>query len=133
MKIRGKRRRAAAVTFFNRVRADYRRRRVAETFIGSGKRRIRISTVRLHGIHELDLPAEIAEIADRLPDAWETMVIGGPLDDLLWRYNGRREAQAGHRQVVQLVRLAIDTARTARTKRQRHRTTYGRRHRMAFA
>lgn len=45
------------------------------------------------------------------PLIFETMVFGGELDEMCWRYATEREARAGHAEAVRLVRIEEGIAR----------------------
>jgi hypothetical protein len=66
------------------------RRRVAEEAVGE----VWVSTVFTGAATGIRSP----------PDLFETMVFGGALDQMQWRYATWEEAEAGHAQVVLLVR-----------------------------
>lgn len=123
VKIRGKRRRAATVDFYIRLHDSYLHRRVAETFIGHGKKRIRISTILL-----TPLPPECG-----LPDEWETKVFGGPLADWELKDETRCGAVLTHRVVVTVLRATLRTKARRVANRRRMHATYARRRGVARA
>lgn len=72
--------------------------RVAETALGRGQERSRISTVFLQVNHAF---------GDGPPILFETMVFGGPLDGLQDRYATVQEAWQGHDAMAEQVREAL--------------------------
>lgn len=79
---------------------DLVRWRVAETVITD---EIRVSTVWLGLDH--NLARVIYE--DSEPHIFETMVFGGPMDGECRRYSSAEEAEKGHYEVVEEVKLAL--------------------------
>jgi hypothetical protein len=75
------------------------RRRIARTEIAPG---VWVSTVFLGLDHAM--PDEQG------PVLFETLVIGGPLDDTMLRYRTYDEAEAGHASMVEAVEKAIHAA-----------------------
>lgn len=108
------------------LRADYRRRGVAETIVHDGKARVRISTVRLHSLR--DYGPEIEALATHagldISEEWETMVFGGILDGEVDRFRSRTMARIMHRITVIAVRLNIDAERRVRDRRRRMHASY---------
>lgn len=74
-------------------------RRVAWTEINA---EIHVSTAFM----PLDL--RLSEDEHPLPLLFETMVFGGPLDQMIWRYATWDEAVTGHEAVVRKVREALE-------------------------
>lgn len=109
------------------IRDDYMRRRVAETVIGSGRRRIRVSTVRLHSIRdygpEFKTLAALAGLGE-IPEEWETMVSGGPLDGFIDRSETRGAAKITHEAIALAVRLGVERRKAARAQLRRMHAAY---------
>lgn len=97
------------------ARVDYLNRRVAETVIGSGRRRVRISTALI-----LEPPPGFRDF----PSVWETLVSGGPEDELRHQFASRAEARIGHRALTIYVRQKIDAKRARDVRRRRMHASY---------
>jgi hypothetical protein len=100
--------------------ANYRRRRVAETFIGHGRRRVRVSTVRLSWV---DAPGG-EELLHAGCKPYETKIFGGPDDDFECQYATRDEAVAGHKFAVALTEVSIEAEQEKRARRRRMHRSY---------
>lgn len=100
--------------------ADYRRRRVAETFIGHGHGRVRVSTVLRPGLDDID-PEELRRL--HMP-RFETMVFGGPEDGAQVTYQDREGAAWGHRLCVNYVRQSVAEAADKRARLRRMHKSY---------
>ena len=81
------------------VKAFESDRSVAETRLGAGSSRTRVSTVFLALDHRYS--------GDGPPILFETMVFGGPCDGLQERYCTLQEAQEGHEAMVEHVRKTL--------------------------
>lgn len=74
-------------------------RHVAQDFVGD----VKVSTVFL-GIDHNMLPG-----VGLSPTLFETMVFDGPLDGEMWRYCTWGEAEAGHKDMVERVKKAMQS------------------------
>jgi hypothetical protein len=91
------------------LRADYLRRRVAETIIRQRGEMIRVSTVKLH--HE---------------DLFETVVFGGPLDGWRDQLHSRTMAKYNHQMSTLATRIGIAVKQRQRARLRRMHAAYRR-------
>ncbi len=84
-----------------RLFEDIANRTVCQTMIKIRKQESKVSTVFL------GLDHGFSDDPNAPPVVFETLVFGGPLDDMMRRYVTWDEAQAGHDETVTLVKKAL--------------------------
>lgn len=80
---------------------------LSEVFSDDGIGELKNRRVGFTTIHDVDISTVFLVIDhgyDRVPLLFETMVFGGDMDGYCWRYPTYQDAEAGHEEVVEMVR-----------------------------